>query len=93
MEFDKSIFDKVNHNTTVIINDVKYQGFGTGKANEGLLSSQLNHDFSFDPEILAVHLIVGYPSYSEYKEGATDLFKPSTLLGEPLPPPNPSLRQ
>ena len=83
MDFDKSIFDKVNHNTTVIINDVEYQGFGTGKANEGLLSSQLNHDFPFDPEILAVHLIVGYPSYSEYKEGATDLFKPSTLLGKP----------
>ena len=82
MDFDKSVFDTVNHNTTVIINDVTYQGFGTGKANDGLLSSQLNHNFSFDPEILAVHLIVGYPSYSEYKEGATDLFKPSTLLGE-----------
>lgn len=81
MEFDRSIFDQVNHNTTVIVNDVEYQGFGTGKANEGLLSSQLNHNFSFDPEILAVHLIVGYPSYSEYKEGATDLFKPSTVLG------------
>ena len=47
-------FDKVNHNNTVIINDVEYEGFGTGKANEELLSSQLNHDFSFDPEILAV---------------------------------------
>ena len=92
MDFDRSIFDTVNHNTTVIINDVKYQGFGTGKANDGLLSSQLNHSFSFDPEILAVHLIVGYPSYSEYKEGATDLFKPSTLLGESYRICNPSVR-
>ncbi|GLA38488.1 hypothetical protein AnigIFM63309_005785 [Aspergillus niger] len=81
MEFDKSIFDEVKHNTKVIINDIEYQGFGVGKANNGLLTSQLNHDLNFDPEILAVHLIVGYPSYSEYKEGATDLFKPSTLLG------------
>lgn len=81
MEFDKAIFDTVPHETKVIINDVEYQGFGVGKANEGLLSSQLNHSLSFDPEILAVHLIVGYPSYSEYKKGATDLFKPSTLLG------------
>lgn len=83
MEFDKSIFDEVKHNTKVIINDIEYQGFGVGKANNGLLTSQLNHDLNFDPEILAVHLIVGYPSYSEYKEGATDLFKPSTLLGKP----------
>ncbi|RDH27192.1 hypothetical protein BDQ94DRAFT_175837 [Aspergillus welwitschiae] len=81
MEFDKSIYDEVKHNTKVIINDIEYQGFGVGKANNGLLTSQLNHDLNFDPEILAVHLIVGYPSYSEYKEGATDLFKPSTLLG------------
>ncbi|GLA00602.1 hypothetical protein AnigIFM60653_009352 [Aspergillus niger] len=81
MEFDKSIFDEVKHNTKVIINDIEYQGFGVGEANNGLLTSQLNHDLNFDPGILAVHLIVGYPSYSEYKEGATDLFKPSTLLG------------
>ncbi|KAI9837877.1 MAG: hypothetical protein M1837_002697 [Sclerophora amabilis] len=81
MAFDKSTFDKVDHNTTVIINDVEYHGFGTGNANRGLLSSQLDHNLPFDPEILAVHLIVGYPSYSEYKDGATDLFKPSTVGG------------
>jgi len=81
MQFDRSIFDTVHHQTKVIINDVEYEGFGVGKANEGLLSSQMNHTLKFDPEILAVHLIVGYPSYSEYKPGATDLFKPSTLLG------------
>jgi len=81
MEFDKSIFNEVKHDTTIIINDRKYDGFGIGRANQGLLTSQINNDFSFDPEILAVHFIVGYPSYSEYKEGATDLFKPSTLMG------------
>jgi hypothetical protein len=82
MEFDKSAFEEVKHNTTVIVNDRKFQSFGVGKANEGLLSSELKHDFKFDPEILAVHLIVGYPTYSEYKTGAVDLFKPSTLLGK-----------
>lgn len=81
MEFDKSLFNEVKHTTTFIINDRKYDGFGIGMANDGLLTTQLNHNLDFDPEILAVHAIVGYPSYSEYKEGATDLFKPSTLLG------------
>ncbi|PYH28371.1 uncharacterized protein BO87DRAFT_402287 [Aspergillus neoniger CBS 115656] len=80
MEFDKSILNKVKHNTKIIINDIEYQGFRIRKANNGLLTSQLNHNLNFDPEILAVHLIIGYLSYSEYKEGATDLFKPSTLL-------------
>ena len=46
----------------------------------------------FGPEILAVHFIVGYPSYSEYKKGATDLFKPSALLGELLSIPVPLVR-
>lgn len=81
MDFDKSVFETVKHETKVIINDVEYKGFGIGKANQGLLSSVLTHDFAFDPELLAVHLIVGYPSYSEYKPGTTDLFKPSTMLG------------
>jgi len=86
MEFDKSLFNEVKYTTTFIINDRKYDGLGIGKANEGLLTTQLNHNLNFDPEILAGHAIVGYPSYAEYKEGATDPFKPSTLLGT-LPGP------
>jgi hypothetical protein len=74
-------FDQVPHKTVVRVNDVQYQAFGAGNANKGLLSTQLEHDFEFDPVILAPFLIVGYPTYSEYKPGATDLFKPSTLNG------------
>ena len=49
MNFDELIFDKFNYNTTVIINDVKYEGFRTGKANEGFLSSPLKHGFPLIP--------------------------------------------
>jgi len=74
-------FEQVPHNTIVRVNEVQYQAFGVGNANKGLLTTQLEHDFEFDSTILAPFLIVGYPTYSEYKDGATDLFKPSTLNG------------
>ncbi|KAM3505615.1 hypothetical protein MY11210_007903 [Beauveria gryllotalpidicola] len=74
-------FNQLPHKTVVRVNDVQYQAFGAGNANKGELSTQLEHDFDFDPVILAPFLIVGYPTYSEYKPGATDLFKPSTLNG------------
>lgn len=74
-------FDNVPHTTLVVVNDVEYQAAGRGNANKGLLSTELHHDFAFDPELLAPFLIVGYPTYSEYHRGATDLFKPSTLKG------------
>lgn len=74
-------FDNVPHTTLVVVNDVEYQAGGRGNANKGLLSTELHHDFAFDPELLAPFLIVGHPTYSEYHPGATDLFKPSTLKG------------
>jgi hypothetical protein len=74
-------FDQVPHNTIVRVNEVQYQAFGVGNANKGQLTTQLEHDFDFDCTILAPFLIVGYPTYSEYKDGATDLFKPPTLNG------------
>ncbi|GKZ64392.1 hypothetical protein AnigIFM50267_003861 [Aspergillus niger] len=75
MEFDKSIFDEVKHNTKVIINDIEYQGFGVGEANNGLLTSQLNHDLNFDPEILAVHLNRGFHNISfDKKKGQSGCF-------------------
>lgn len=74
-------FDNVDHTTLMVVNEVEYKAHGKGNANKGLLSTYLEHDFQFDPELLAPFYVVGYPTYSEYKGGATDLFKPSTLRG------------
>jgi len=76
-------FDVVEHRTRLIVNQHVMQGVGVGNANEGRLSSEmyLPDALKDNVELLAPFAIVGYPTYSEYKEGATDLFKPSSLNG------------
>ncbi len=75
------VFDKVKNTTTFIVNNRELKIPGVGNANQGRLTSKVTHDFPFSIELLAPMMIVGYPTYSEYKDGACDLFKPSTLLG------------
>ncbi|CAK0005613.1 hypothetical protein [Burkholderia pseudomallei] len=74
-------FNRIENTTTLIVNSYKIDAPGVGNANEGFLSSRIVHNFPFAVEILAPMAIVGYPTYSEYKEFAHDLFKPSTLRG------------
>ena len=74
-------FDRLENVTTLIVNQHRLEIPGVGNANEGRLTSQVRHNFKFAIELLAPMMIVGYPTYSEYKETATDLFKPSTLRG------------
>ncbi len=74
-------FDRVENTTTLIVNSHRLQMQGVGNANEGRLTSKVTHRLPFPIEILAPMAIVGYPTYSEYKESAHDLFKPSTLRG------------
>lgn len=74
-------FDSLANVTNVIVNGHRVEAEGTGNANKGMLTSRMKHDFKFSPELLAPFLIVGYPTYSEYKDEAKDLFKPSTLAG------------
>jgi len=58
-------------------------GLGDGDANSGLLTSRMSvpGGLAGKEEWLAVIAIVGYPTYSEYTDGTSDLFKPSTLRG------------
>ena len=81
--YNPADWQKIDHSTTVVINDESYQAFGSGNANDGLLANQLTHDgkLGFDPELLAIFMLAGQPIYSEFREGATNLFKPSALLG------------
>lgn len=74
-------FNRLENSTTLIINSHRLEMPGIGNANEGYLTSRITHKFPFAIEILAPMMIVGYPTYSEYKEFAHDLFKPSTLRG------------
>jgi hypothetical protein len=74
-------FDKLENTTTLIVNSREIKIAGIGNANQGRLTSKFVHNFAFGIEILAPMVIVGYPTYSEYKNSATDLFKPSTLNG------------
>ncbi len=74
-------FNHLENTTTLIVNSHRLEIPGVGNANEGRLTSKVTHDFPFAIEILAPMMIVGYPTYSEYKESARDLFKPSTLQG------------
>lgn len=75
------LFNKLDNITNIIINNNKIKSRGTGNANKGILTSIIEYNFKFSPELLAPVLVVGYPTYSEYKNGATDLFKKSTLAG------------
>lgn len=74
-------FNQVQNTTTLIVNSHRLEIPGVGNANEGRLTSKVSHNLTFPIEILAPMMIVGYPTYSEYKEPARDLFKPSTLQG------------
>jgi Green fluorescent protein len=74
-------FDRLENTTTLIVNSHRVEIPGVGNANEGRLTSRFKHNFKFPIEILAPMMIVGYPTYSEYKGSARDLFKPSTLQG------------
>jgi len=76
-----SNFDSLTNRTTLNVNQHSVEFEGVGNANEGRLTTALTHDFEFDVEILATMMMVGYPTYSEYKGSAHDLFKPSTLNG------------
>ena len=71
----------IKHYTKVIINNKIYSSEGNANACEGDLSVSLSHDLEFDPELLAVLYIVGYPHCSQYKNGALNLFKESALAG------------
>ena len=71
----------IKHYTKVVINNKIYSSEGNAEASEGDLSVKLNHDLKFDPELLAVLYIVGYPHCSQYKDGALNLFKESALAG------------
>lgn len=74
-------FNQLPNTTTLNVNAHHLEIPGIGNANQGRLTSQVQHDFPFGVEILAPMMIVGYPTYSEYRDGAQDLFKPSTLRG------------
>lgn len=74
-------FERLENTTTVIVNDRQVEFSGVGNANEGRLTAKIEHSFPFAVELLAPMLIVGYPTYSEYRGTAEDLFKPSTLEG------------
>lgn len=74
-------FNQLENTTTLIVNSHQLEMQGIGNANKGFLTSIVNHNLPFGIEILAPMMIVGYPTYSEYKDSATDLFKPSTLKG------------
>jgi hypothetical protein len=74
-------FNRLANTTTLIVNRHRLEMVGIGNANEGRLTSKVAHRFTFPIEILAPMMIVGYPTYSEYRDSATDLFKPSTLQG------------
>ena len=74
-------FDRLENTTLLLVNGHRLEIPGVGNANEGRLTSRVTHRFPFAVEILAPMMIVGYPTYSEYKGSASDLFKPSTLRG------------
>lgn len=74
-------FESLRNITTLIVNGHATELNGIGNANKGLLTSRMNNQFKFAIEILAPMMIVGYPTYSEYKDHAIDLFKPSTSNG------------
>jgi len=65
------------------VNSHTFQAKGDGDANIGLLSSSMRvpDGLAGKEEWLAVMAVVGYPTYSEYTQGTSDLFKPSTLRG------------
>jgi hypothetical protein len=76
-------FDTLPHTTSFRVNSHTFQAEGDGDANSGLLSSTmiLPEGLADKGEWLAVLAVVGYPTYSEYTHGTSDLFKPSTLRG------------
>ena len=74
-------FDTVENVTSLIVNAHTLEVPGLGNANEGRLTSRVSHSLPFAIEILAPMMMVGYPTYSEYRAGAVDLFKPSTERG------------
>jgi hypothetical protein len=74
-------FDVVENKTLLIVNSNQLDIPGVGNANQGRLTSIVEHKLPFSIEILAPMMIVGYPTYSEYLGDAHDLFKPSTLAG------------
>lgn len=80
LQIDKR-FNRIENTTILIVNAHRLEIPGAGNANEGRLTSKVTHGLTFPIEILAPMMIVGYPTYSEYKESAQDLFKPSTIEG------------
>jgi len=76
-------FDRLPHTTSFRVNDHTFEALGDGDANSGLLSSSMSvpGGLTGKEEWLAVMAVVGYPTYSEYTYGTSDLFKPSTLRG------------
>ena len=53
-------FSKVPHKTILRVNGVQCEALGSGDADQGLVTTQLEHTFDFDPELLAPLVIVGY---------------------------------
>lgn len=78
----ESGYNEISHFTSVSINNRLYYSEGNAQVSSGNLSVQLKHDLKFNPELLAVIYIVGYPHCSQYLYGAVNLFKESALKGK-----------
>jgi len=76
-------FDKLPHTTSFRVNGHIFEAIGDGNANSGQLTTSMSvpSGLAGKEEWLAVMAVVGYPTYSEYTNGTSDLFKPSTLRG------------